>query len=186
MSKKIIIQVVIFTALFSLNATEGIEENEKPPFSLSPSAVYLIEEAYLDSINILKNELEITPNNELMLSELGELQVKSKLMEDAFLTYSRLIRVNPRNYDACLFLGYSYYVKGKNLLQYEDEKYKQIEKPQKIQHAIHQNKIREILGREYKLALQYLSISTSIIPVTFVQDIVKEVQHRILNPNLSP
>jgi len=187
MSKKIIIRLVLFVALLSLNmnmrAVGGIEDDEVFPADSTRTAIFS-EDAYFASINMLKKELELAPNDELLLSELGELQVKLRLMEDAFLTYSRLIRVNPRNYDACLFLGYNYYVKGKNLLQVEDERYKQIEKPKKIQYTVYLDNIKKVLDRDYKLALQYLSIATSITPVNFVQNVVKEMQHRMLNPTL--
>ena len=187
MSEKIFIRFILFIVLILLNmsvkAAGAPEDDEFFPSDSTRTAIYS-EDTYFASVNMLKKELELAPNDELLLSELGELQVKLRLMEDAFLTYSRLIQVNPRNYDACLFLGYNYYVKGKNLLQVEDERYKQIEKPKKIQYAVYLDSIREILDRDYKLALQYLSIATSITPVNYVQNIVKEMQHRMLNPTL--
>ncbi|MDR2475701.1 MAG: hypothetical protein LBD45_07565 [Bacteroidales bacterium] len=143
----------------------------------------LTEKNLKDSIVHYHRLLGVEPKNKYHLERLGKHQTACKLIEDAFLTYTRLIGIDANHPEACLFLGYFHYARGKKLLDKEDANYKKITNPRKMEYAAYQNKIKQILEGEYATASTYLQKVSIKHRPKIVDTILKNILHRISYPN---
>ncbi|MCD7972072.1 MAG: hypothetical protein LUG18_05310 [Candidatus Azobacteroides sp.] len=182
--------ILIFLSYSLFSFSSGKENEGKERFFSSTDSLNTellsirnTEKSLSDSIYYLNQEILKDPENEELLKKLGNLQVKFKLMEEAFLTYSRLIGINAENPEACLFFGHYYYLKGKKKLHMEDRNFSKITHPKKMEYATYQNNIKKILMEEYTKAIQYLEISQKSKSSPNVDKILEEMNFRISHPD---
>ncbi len=184
------ISLVLFLYLpATLLANDPQKETEDAEFLTDSVAEYplplllMVEKAHEDSILLIRNKLEKLPQNEDLLATLGRLQIRCKKMPDAFSTYSRLIQLNPENYEACLFLGHYYYIRGKNMLNKEDTEFKDIKNPKKMQYASYRDNITKILADEYTAAVKYLELALLMRKSVTVENALHAIYQRISTPD---
>jgi len=80
-------------------------KEERKARHLERAQQYVAEEKYKDAVLELKNAIQLDPNNDDIVYQLGETYMKAKEVDSAARSYADAIKINPDNMKAHLELG---------------------------------------------------------------------------------
>lgn len=98
--------LLVLTLLVGCRGEDGDATSREVP-KAPPSGLQALSKQGADRLETLKSRLATEPDNEQLLSELGDVYFEAKRFKEAIPVYERVVSINPRNADALNDLGLS-------------------------------------------------------------------------------
>lgn len=118
--------------------------------------VYYRAKRYTELEKLTSELLKEDPENDAMERLYAVSLQKNKKLNEAKAVYEKILQKDPDNLSANVFMGNYYYQVGKSKLGKEEETYKKIANPSRVDYSNYMKKTKAILDNYYKKAAVYL------------------------------
>lgn len=114
------------------------------------------EKNYDKACLFYKELASVFPDNLSYLVSRAEMELFSGEEEEALNTYGKILKIDPNNLQANIFMGNYYFLQAENAKKKLEWDYRRLSSPTRMQYAHYRNKLSEVYTTDYVKAQVYL------------------------------
>ncbi len=147
-----------------------------PRLAKELATYYKSERNYDKAYLFYKELLQYYPNKITVLVPCAEMEMMRGKDKDAVELYTKVLKLDPDNLQANIFLGNYYYLQAEQDRKVLDDEYHKISSPTRMQYARYRNGLADIFSTNYTKAKMYLLKVLQLFPSTEVGNTLEKIK----------